>query len=56
MEQLMQYLQALHFRGVATGDHTTLLLNCYIKLGKATELKDFIMVRKIAVMWLATTM
>lgn len=44
MEQLMEYLQALHRKGLATGDHTTLLLNCYIKLGRATDLKDFIMV------------
>lgn len=44
MEQLTEYLQALHRAGLATGDHTTLLLNCYTKLGRTTDLKNFIMV------------
>ena len=44
MEQLMEYLQALHRAGFADEDHTTLLLNCYIKLGRTTDLKNFIMV------------
>ncbi|KAL0275277.1 UNVERIFIED_CONTAM: hypothetical protein PYX00_003181 [Menopon gallinae] len=45
MEQLMEYLQALHRAGLADGDHTTLLLNCYTKLGRTTDLKNFIMTK-----------
>lgn len=47
MEQLMEYLQALHRAGLADEDHTTLLFNCYIKLGRTTDLKNFIMVFKV---------
>lgn len=50
MEQLIEYLQALHRKELATGDHTTLLFNCFIKLGKTNELKEFIMV--IIIFWL----
>jgi hypothetical protein len=32
IHNLTSYLQALHERGLANGDHTTLLLNCYTKL------------------------
>ncbi|KAK6628467.1 hypothetical protein RUM43_002282 [Polyplax serrata] len=45
MEQLMEYLEALHKAGLADEDHTTLLLNCYIKLGRTTDLKNFIMIK-----------
>lgn len=38
------YLQALHKQGLATEDHTTLLLNCYTKLNNTEKLKEFIMV------------
>ena len=34
--------QALHEKGVAHSDHTTLLLNCYTKLKDVKKLDDFI--------------
>ncbi|KAK7575939.1 hypothetical protein V9T40_012225 [Parthenolecanium corni] len=43
IDSLIKYLSALHEKGVATGDHTTLLLNCYIKLNQFQKLKDFIL-------------
>ncbi|CAG9857975.1 unnamed protein product [Phyllotreta striolata] len=47
IEKLTMYLQALHKRGQATEDHTTLLLNCYTKLnnslGQSDNLKEFIL-------------
>lgn len=36
IHNLTSYLQALHEQGLANGDHTTLLLNCFTKL-KDTE-------------------
>nr|CAD7456680.1 unnamed protein product [Timema tahoe] len=45
IDQLTTYLQALHKHGLATEDHTTLLLNCYTKQGKPEKLKEFIMTR-----------
>eukprot|EP00899_Mesostigma_viride_P016779 jgi/Mesvir1/25101/Mv21565-RA.1 len=39
---LATYLDALHARGVATADHTTLLLNCYTKLKDVKKLDEFI--------------
>nr|CAD7409648.1 unnamed protein product [Timema poppensis] len=45
IDQLTTYLQALHKQGLATEDHTTLLLNCYTKQGKPEKLKEFIMTR-----------
>ena len=35
-------IQALHQKGAATADHTTLLLNCYTKLRNVQELDEFI--------------
>jgi hypothetical protein len=32
IHNLTSYLRALNERGLANGDHTTLLLNCYTKL------------------------
>ncbi|KAL1122315.1 hypothetical protein AAG570_003720 [Ranatra chinensis] len=45
VENLTTYLQALHKDGVATGDHTTLLINCYTKLNKPELLKEFVMTK-----------
>ena len=39
---LTTYLQHLHEKGLATSDHTTLLLNCYTKLKEDTKLNQFI--------------
>ena len=37
-------LQALHKKGYANADHTTLLLNCYTKLRDIEQLDAFIAV------------
>ncbi|XP_071442647.1 vacuolar protein sorting-associated protein 11 homolog isoform X2 [Hetaerina americana] len=42
---LTKYLQALHKQGMATEDHTTLLLNCYTKQDSTDKLKDFLMTK-----------
>lgn len=47
IDKLTMYLQALHKQGLATEDHTTLLLNCYTKLNNTEKLKEFIMVSKV---------
>ncbi|KAK9237765.1 hypothetical protein V1525DRAFT_403283 [Lipomyces kononenkoae] len=39
---LTSYLEELHNRGLATADHTTLLLNCYAKLKDTEKLETFI--------------
>ncbi|KAJ2393261.1 Vacuolar protein sorting-associated protein 11 [Coemansia sp. RSA 2611] len=39
---LTSYLQELHTAGMATSDHTTLLLNCYTKLRDEERLDQFI--------------
>jgi hypothetical protein len=39
---LTSYLEALHARGLAGADHTTLLLNCYTKLRDVEKLDAFI--------------
>jgi len=39
---LTSYLQALHEKGLANTDHTTLLLNCYTKLKDAEKLEQFL--------------
>ncbi|KAJ2709497.1 Vacuolar protein sorting-associated protein 11, partial [Coemansia spiralis] len=39
---LTSYLQELHAAGMATSDHTTLLLNCYTKLRDEERLNQFI--------------
>ena len=39
---LTLYLKALHERNVATGDHTTLLINCFTKLNDLENLIEFI--------------
>ncbi|KAJ1737486.1 Vacuolar protein sorting-associated protein 11 [Coemansia sp. Benny D160-2] len=39
---LASYLQELHTAGMATADHTTLLLNCYTKLRDEDRLNRFI--------------
>lgn len=43
VDNLIKYLSALHKAGAATGDHTTLLLNCYTKLNNVHKLKEFIL-------------
>ncbi|KAL7292944.1 hypothetical protein TKK_0013397 [Trichogramma kaykai] len=45
IDYLIIYLQALHKQGQATGNHTTLLLNCYTKLNHSEELRNFIMTK-----------
>ncbi|KAK9507651.1 hypothetical protein O3M35_007461 [Rhynocoris fuscipes] len=45
VENLSTYLQALHKAGLATGRHTTLLLNFYTKQNKPELLKEFIMAK-----------
>ncbi|KAG8258028.1 Vacuolar protein sorting-associated protein 11 [Homalodisca vitripennis] len=45
IDNLTDYLQALHKQGAATADHTTLLLNCYTKLNKIDKFKEFIMTK-----------
>eukprot|EP00887_Chlorella_sp_A99_P001223 scaffold14.g1223.t1 len=42
LASLTGYLEALHSKGAATGDHTTLLLNCYTKLKAVEKLDAFI--------------
>eukprot|EP00479_Gromia_sphaerica_P002907 TRINITY_DN1338_c0_g1_i1.p1 TRINITY_DN1338_c0_g1~~TRINITY_DN1338_c0_g1_i1.p1 ORF type:complete len:339 (+),score=83.90 TRINITY_DN1338_c0_g1_i1:188-1204(+) len=42
IHNLTRYLQALHERGEANSDHTTLLLNCYTKLKDVSKLDEFI--------------
>ncbi len=42
IHNLTTYLQALHQKGVANADHTTLLLNCYTKLKDINKLNEFI--------------
>lgn len=39
---LTHYLEKLHEKGLATADHTTLLLNCYTKLKDVAKLDEFI--------------
>lgn len=45
IEKLTSYLQNIHKQGQATEDHTTLLLNCYTKLNKPENLKEFILLK-----------
>ncbi|KAJ9101766.1 hypothetical protein QFC21_003105 [Naganishia friedmannii] len=42
IQNLITYLQELHARGLATPDHTTLLLNCYTKTSDAVRLDAFL--------------
>ena len=39
---LASYLEKLHEKGLASKDHTTLLLNCYTKLEDVAKLDEFI--------------
>ncbi|KFB46003.1 AGAP002665-PA-like protein [Anopheles sinensis] len=39
---LTDYLQTIHAKGRATADHTTLLLNCFTRLDRTTQLKEFL--------------
>lgn len=41
-------LQALHKKGYANADHTTLLLNCYTKLRDIEQLDAFIAVSQLS--------
>nr|CAB3267620.1 vacuolar protein sorting-associated protein 11 homolog [Phallusia mammillata] len=43
IHNLASYLQALHEKGMANEDHTTLLLNCFTKLKDVENLNKFIM-------------
>jgi hypothetical protein len=42
LHNLTMYLKELHHKKVATGDHTTLLLNCFTKLNDLPHLIEFI--------------
>lgn len=42
LPNLTEYLESLHKQGLANKDHTTLLLNCYSKLGRREKLKEFV--------------
>ncbi|CAM6101360.1 unnamed protein product [Calypogeia fissa] len=42
IHNLTNYLEKLHEKGLATADHTTLLLNCYTKLKDVNKLDKFI--------------
>ena len=42
LQYLTGYLQALHERGLANADHTTLLLNCFTKLHDTAALDAFL--------------
>ncbi len=42
INNLTQYLHALHEKGLANADHTTLLLNCYTKNKDEARLDEFI--------------
>lgn len=42
INQLTAYLQELHTQGMASEDHTTLLLNCYTKLRDTERLNQFL--------------
>lgn len=46
IHNLTEYLQALHQKGLATEDHTTLLLNCYTKLQDEHKLSQFVMAKE----------
>ena len=46
IENLTEYLQALHQKGLANTDHTTLLLNCYTKLKAEGKINEFIQTDK----------
>jgi vacuolar protein sorting-associated protein 11 len=39
---LTAYLKVLHERGLATADHTTILLTCYAKLKQVDAIEDFL--------------
>ena len=45
IHNLTAYLAALHRAGLASEDHTTLLLNCYTKLKDSSMLDEFIMTK-----------
>jgi hypothetical protein len=42
IHHLILYLQALHAKGLATTEHTTLLLNCYTKTSDKSRLDAFL--------------
>lgn len=42
IEHMVDYLKALHAAGVATANHTTLLLNCFTRLNRTDQLQDFL--------------
>lgn len=39
----LYFKQALHKQGKATADHTTLLLNCFTRLDKTDQVRNFVM-------------
>jgi hypothetical protein len=55
IHNLTSYLQALHEKGLANADHTTLLFNCYTKLKDVKKLDEFIKVDTLHVFLLITS-
>lgn len=49
INQLTAYLQELHKQGLASEDHTTLLLNCYTKLRDTERLNEFLNVKNMPI-------
>jgi vacuolar protein sorting-associated protein 11 len=42
IHHLTDYLQAVHEKGQASADHTTLLLNCFTRLDRNEQLREFV--------------
>ncbi|KAJ1679054.1 Vacuolar protein sorting-associated protein 11, partial [Spiromyces aspiralis] len=42
LDKLTRYVHELHVQGIATADHTTLLVNCYTKLKDEGKLDEFL--------------
>lgn len=49
LSQLLVYLERLHEKGVASKDHTSMLLTCYVKLKLADKIEDFVSLNPKAV-------
>ena len=42
LPNLTDYLEAVHVQGLATSEHTTLLLKCYARMHKQEKLREFV--------------
>jgi hypothetical protein len=47
IQNLILYLQTLHEKQMSNPEHTSLLLNCYTKLGEISKLEEFIKVKNL---------